>query len=119
MNAGQNGQDADEIPLRNGTYRPVTHWDRPAIVSVGGKHYPCRLVGTVVGRYGSESDSCDRGDRMWAAEALGLPPELEGEVTLVVSGTSPITAQINSGRMAGIGVPWLSDGETLVDDDIS
>jgi len=97
-----------------GHYRPVARWDRPAIVNHSGTLYPCRLVGTLVGRYTADngSEGNDLGDRTWAAEALGLPAALKGEVTVIVSGGASVTAHVQDGCIAGNGVPWLSDGET-------
>jgi len=119
MRGDQDGQGADDAPVIAGIYLPVTHWDRPAIVSVDGQRYPCRLIGTIIGRYGAEDGSTgvDLGERTWGAEALGLPADLEGEVTLSVSGATLVKAQLKAGHLAGIGVPWLGDGETLVDGD--
>src|SRR3954465_415902 len=81
LEAKQDGPDADEAGSSLGVYRPITHWDRPAILHISGEDYPCRLVGTIVGRYGTQDGQSgeDLGDRIWAAEALGLPMELDGD----------------------------------------
>ena len=114
MEAGRDGHGADDASSSLGIYRPVTHWDRPAIVHVAGEDYPCRLIGTVVGRYGTEDGAAgkDLGDRIWAAEALGLPAELDGDVMVTVSGATLVKARVRSGRLSGVGVPWLDDGES-------
>jgi hypothetical protein len=97
-------------------YRSVGHWDCPAMIKNEGKLYPCRLVGSLVGQFAPDAGDADTGSRVWAAQALGLPGGLSGDVTVTVSGAVPIDAHLSEdGVVAGEGVPWLLAGETAAD----
>jgi len=91
-----------------GVYRSIGHWDRTAIVQHDGRLYPCRFVGSLVARFVGHGDS---GERAWAAEAIGLPAGLTGNVTVVVPGGEPVAARLTGeGGLVGTGASWLLDG---------
>jgi hypothetical protein len=102
----------EELAPDAGVYRSIGHWDRSAIVKHDGRLYPCRFVGSLVGHFVGRGRE-DSGERAWAAEAIGLPAGLTGNVTVIVPGGEPVAARLTGeGGLAGTGAPWLLGGET-------
>jgi len=99
--------DAEVWPWSSAVYRSVGHWDRLAVVQHEGKLYPCRLIGSLVGQFDVDGPGTDTGARMWAAQALGLPPGLCGAVTVTIAGLAS-EARLDDDQLTGNGVPWLS-----------
>jgi hypothetical protein len=90
---------------RSETYRAVRHWDCGAIVNYQDQLYPCRLIGSLVGCFTADGDEPDTSDRVWAAQALGLPAGLFGPVTVTVAGVAS-DAQLDDDQLTGTGDVW-------------